>query len=303
VLAWIMGVHQAIPVERVSALSREAFRERFFTAERPVVLVGAVLRWKACSSWTEEYLRSTIGDVVVSVSVSTDGIFGGDPKKGMTARREVMKVSDFLDLMYGRKQSAKRYYLQQQLLHDAFPALAFDIEAPIYGRHKQLGKPALWLGPAGSISPAHYDISHNFLAQVSGRKRVVLYPRRDLDKLYPFSMMSSIPHLSRVDIEKPDLTRFPRFIEATAFEATLEPGDMLFIPFAWWHQVYSIEAGASVNFFWSDGERRCYVTPSALRMILFLARGNMKYLVKVLAARISGRRPPAQDNTTDSPDR
>ena len=34
----------------------------------------------------------------------------------------------------------------------------------------------LWIGPAGTITPFHHDLTNNFMAQVVGRKRVLVVP-------------------------------------------------------------------------------------------------------------------------------
>jgi len=46
--------------------------------------------------------------------------------------------------------------------------------------------------------------------------------------------------VSAVDIEEPDLERFPLFAGAVGRETTLGPGDGLFIPAGCWHHVRSL---------------------------------------------------------------
>ena len=58
-------------------------------------------------------------------------------------------------------------YLAQHSLLDQVPALAADICTPDYC---SLGEGRLhavnaWLGPAGTVTPLHYDPHHNLLAQ------------------------------------------------------------------------------------------------------------------------------------------
>src|SRR3546814_12126380 len=58
-----------------------------------------------------------------------------------------------------------------------------------------------------------------------------------------------------VDPFAPDLDRYPRFAEAWshASEATLEPGDALYLPYMWWHGVESLEpVSILVNYWWTD---------------------------------------------------
>ena len=58
---------------------------------------------------------------------------------------------------------------------------------------------------------------------------------------YAFALYSiSGDKSSVIDIDNPDLTEFPRFAEVTRYECFLEPGDVLFIPALWFHNVISI---------------------------------------------------------------
>lgn len=76
--------------------------------------------------------------------------------------------------------------------NDLFPSLYQDIIIPkLYHEsdegsstnennsnigHGNLYNVMLWIGPRGCISPLHYDPLDNLLMQVSGRKRIVLFP-------------------------------------------------------------------------------------------------------------------------------
>ena len=71
----------------------------------------------------------------------------------------------------------------------------------------------------------------------------------------PFELTPAGTPVSLVDLEHPDIERFPRFAEAamTAQRAELAPGDAIYIPFHWWHGVDSLaEVNLFVNYWWSD---------------------------------------------------
>ena len=85
----------------------------------------------------------------------------------------------------------------------------------------------------------------NLLIQVTGRKRVVLFSPKDATKLYLNGDKSEV-----LDIDNPDLSKYPKFAEAIPFECYLEPGDVLFIPAMWFHNVISLQFGVAVNVFW-----------------------------------------------------
>jgi ribosomal protein L16 Arg81 hydroxylase len=61
------------------------------------------------------------------------------------------------------------------------------------------------------------------------------------------------------DLEDPsvDAATWPRLPGAHVYEVVLEPGDILFMPLAWWHQVTSLDFSVTVtwtNFLWpNDG--------------------------------------------------
>jgi hypothetical protein len=58
-----------------------------------------------------------------------------------------------------------------------------------------------------------------------------------------------------VDQHAPDLVRYPRYRQAwdTAQQATLEPGDAIYIPYCWWHGVESLDpVSILVNYWWND---------------------------------------------------
>ena len=84
----------------------------------------------------------------------------------------------------------------------------------------------------------------------SAQVRVV--PPEQVAHLY-IGPLDNPPPLSIVDLEAPDLTRFPHFAKAlaTAQIAELGPGEALFIPRHWWHHVTSRDAyNAMINFWW-----------------------------------------------------
>src|SRR5690242_14366793 len=52
-------------IERRIGLSTEEFFENYYTAHRPVILVGEMTDWPALSRWTPAYLRSVVGSRTV----------------------------------------------------------------------------------------------------------------------------------------------------------------------------------------------------------------------------------------------
>lgn len=107
-------------------------------------------------------------------------------------------------------------YLAQHDLLTQIPALRADISIPDYCYCRRAATPPpppaspsasdapsddappmlnIWLGPAGTVSPAHTDPHDNLYAQVVGRKYVRLYPPDEAPNLYPMGKAFHVaPH-------------------------------------------------------------------------------------------------------------
>lgn len=70
-----------------------------------------------------------------------------------------------------------------------------------------------------------HKVMDNILIQISGRKRVILWPPGDVDFMYMIGDKSLV-----TDVDSPDLEKFPLFAKAKRFECDLNPGEGIFIP-------------------------------------------------------------------------
>jgi len=250
----------AIPT--VPPPTRAQFEQEYLAPARPVVIKAGL--GGGLARWTPESLAERLGDKPVSASISQSGVFHYDPvavRKFRVVRRTFRQaVAEIGSGTHGAM------YLMQQSIHENFPELAGDVRPP-----ELLGDapaaPHFWFGSADNVTPLHHDPLTNLFLQVYGRKRFTLFDARQFEELYPFPASAHHSHLSYVDIENPDLERFPLFAAAHRYEATLGPGDLLFLPAFWWHHVRSLDVSISLNF-WSAPALKDCLTPAGLRLLM-----------------------------------
>ncbi len=242
-------VFETSELPAVSTLSRDDFNNEYIARSRPLKLAGMFRDWPPVKKWTPDYLRRAIGTIQCDVETRQTPLF--DLQTEPTLRR--MTVAQYLDWVHSPEPPTEYYYLFQRAIFGEFFELAEDIAPPALiplDRHTKTYI-NLWMGRAGTITPLHHDKTTNLLMQVAGTKRLILFAPQHNEHLYPHEKGTRAAHMSRVDIDNPDLAQFPLFAQARALETTLEPGDALFIPTLWWHQVYTITSGLSVNIWWS----------------------------------------------------
>ncbi|MFT2092015.1 cupin-like domain-containing protein [Paraglaciecola sp. 2405UD69-4] len=111
-----------------------------------------------------------------------------------------------------------------------------------------------WMGTRTQIAP-HNDSTYNLACVVGGRRRFVVFPPDQFRNLYlgPIDNTPAGRTISMVDLNQPDFDKFPRFKQAleVAQIAELEPGDAIYMPPLWWHQVDGLEPfNMLINFWW-----------------------------------------------------
>jgi ribosomal protein L16 Arg81 hydroxylase len=232
-------------IERVSKLSRSDFEKTYLAREQPVIITNAVDHWESIRTWTPQGLASRFGDMELPVEVlpedkGDDFIYTRD-----NMRLETMALRRFVELS---ECAGARYYMPQvetsQLIDGMREAFGPMTYLPA---STTTAVASFWLGPSGARTPLHFDLGHNLIVQVSGRKRWLLFPKHERKLLY--TPTPALGHFSPITPEAPDLQRYPKYAKATPIEFILEPGEILFVPSRWPHYVRSLDASISLNYF------------------------------------------------------
>ncbi|TMJ14360.1 MAG: cupin-like domain-containing protein [Alphaproteobacteria bacterium] len=257
------------PVPEYRDVDRARFEAEIVPAGRPAVLRGHCSAWPAVAAAREgeealaAYLTARASQEPVEAWFGEPGIEGRfgftDDFAGFNHDRRLATVEQLLDLLLRQRGHAAPFsiYAGAMPVRRHLPALAAEISMPLLDPGRDM-LVSLWLGNR-TRTAAHWDLPQNLACVVAGGRRFTLFPTEQLRNLYVGSLDSTLAGqpTSLVDVEAPDLTRFPRFAKAleAAESAELEPGDALYLPSLWWHAVTGLdEVGAMVNFWWRDGE-------------------------------------------------
>ncbi|KAG0031799.1 hypothetical protein BGZ81_000569 [Podila clonocystis] len=274
------------PIPRLDLPTMDAFQRHVNgpAGGTPIIITGAIDHWPARERWTDlETLCQTAGpDRLVPIEIGSQYTDEEWTQKLVTIREFIQEyiTGPSASSSRGKDESKSRVgYLAQHDLFDQIPRLRRDIDIPDYcmiePRFQRGYNPPddillnAWFGPRGTVSPMHTDPYHNLLAQVVGHKYVRLYAPSESAMLYAFGAGATsgdegeeekqekqekqeqetmLGNTSQVDVEHPDLLRHPLFAEAEYVEAILGPGDVLYIPFEWWHYIRSLSTSFSVSF-------------------------------------------------------
>lgn len=230
-------------IQRIPFLPRADFIRDYLTVKRPVILTGLTAAWPAMQLWTPDYLKHRVGDATVEVMAGRDA--DANYEVNCNQHRQHLPFAAFVDHVFGG--SGNDSYLVANNAFMSTPggrALVSDVPPfPEYLLPDTNGRVHFWFGPAGTVTPLHYDTCDILLCQVIGSKRVRMINPTQQGLLY-----NRVGVFSDVDYERPDLARFPLFGQVVADEFVLCAGDVLFIPFGHWHHVRSLSASASVSF-------------------------------------------------------
>lgn len=248
-------------IDRIHQPTPREFYQKYVRANRPVVITGIADQWQAVGKWTPQFFRSQHPEAKVVYTAWEGAGPNNDPTEYYRNRkRRTTTLGTFIDAMSAAQRTSRDYVSQYPILNE-LPQLKDDIGSlepfmniphlyPAAVQSKLKKSATFWLGPAGIVTPIHFDSAHNLLVQIHGKKKLLLVAPQQSRLLYYPSLDLGHVNYSPVDVESPDFQRFPRFREARPLELELAPGEVLFIPVRWWHYARALEQTISLNFWW-----------------------------------------------------
>lgn len=271
------------PVPRLPSGSKERFVDDYLNPALPVVLEGHARDWPAFARWDFSFLVSECGDDPVLLMLDGDRSNGSRRQSTVADFIHSFRPRDVIDLSdtdeatstgFGgglgtacpADQAASVPYLREwafakrhpELLADCSPHAEHFFADGFKALPEDQRPPLIWLfvGPGGTYTPLHKDLWNTdaWIAQIRGRKLCRLWHPDDAPTL---SRGDSFVDFSRGD----SVAAYPGCEACGCLEAILEPGDVLYVPSNWLHEVIALEDSISVSSNFMGAPRAHLVRP------------------------------------------
>lgn len=217
------------PLPRVSGLSALDVNRGYIERGIPVVIDDACRHWPAVAKWNTKFLLETVGDIVVPIR---DNNF---PAKGEAKRKTVVTHCTLQEYLAGLSTAKPGDpYLSEQPLKTLFPQLVVDVGSVCYPRDAPPDFSIML--SSRSYAPLHFHAASEAVShQVTGTRRFLLIAPSETRELIPMPAMDPRFNFATRLITEDQIES----LEMECFEATLSPGQAIFIPVHWWHSVYA----------------------------------------------------------------
>ena len=232
-------------IPRRHRLTRGQFLDEYYSTNRPVIITGMMDDWPAMKKWNLDYFKDKFADRDIEVQFGRNS----SDKYEVESRKflKTIKMGEFVEMVRSATNTNDFYLTANNNSNNklALPELWEDIvQIPEYLSQSDPMSGFFWMGPIGTVTPFHHDLTNNFMAQVMGRKRVLIAPSWDMPL-----MKNDFHVFSRVDgrVTPPD-PKPARFDQPQVVECILNPGEILFLPIGCLHYVEGIEISVTVSF-------------------------------------------------------
>ncbi len=244
-------------------IADESVRAAISAGQRPVILRNLVQGWSlvqaglqgisALSDYLLQFDQGKVFQAMIAPVSAKGRLFYRADMSGFNFDRMNGELREALNILsaLSTKTPCPGFYIGSKVVPEYLPGLEADTRIDFLGESID---PTIWIGNAVTVA-THNDDSENIACVAAGRRRFTLFPPEQEANLYigPVDMTPAGRPISLVDLQSPDLDKFPLFRHALeqVQVAELGPGDALYIPTHWWHHVEALEpVNVLVNFWW-----------------------------------------------------
>ncbi|WP_422009947.1 cupin-like domain-containing protein [Roseateles sp.] len=277
-------------MKELTGVTRERFEREVVPGYEPVVMRGVVAHWplvaqgraglEPCLQYLMGFDAGTPVDAVLAKPDAVRAFTYKPELDGFNFMRDKRPYAALFEQLwrYSHFPDPPSLAAQSALVSEALPGLAQANVCPLLDAQVA---PRIWIGNRATV-PAHFDDSHNIACVAAGKRRFTLLPPQCAPLLYlgpPDHAPTPAPMSVVPDLHRADAVKFPRVSEALAqaHVAELEPGDAIYIPPLWFHQVEALAPHLNilVNYWWRPEAapgRPDDLHPAAMRLAMLALR-------------------------------
>lgn len=253
-----------VAVDRYDHLGRQAFIRHYLGRNRPVIVGDALDEWAGLKKWNIDFFRSELGQEEVGlqgnkfeeIRRTTFAKFLDEIPKYETLPPDSPRFLEEVPYARGWSQTQKLMLLRlvesdwhrPYFMPDSLYLLPFDLLSSKPNRNKY---PAfgIYISPRGAVTGFHVDSSSQssaILCQISGSKCGFLFAP---EKARPWNY-NQIRHGRAITKRRVDVLngKFPDYPGLVPYYFELHPGEVLFIPMGWAHEVFTISSSISLTY-------------------------------------------------------
>lgn len=214
----------------------------YVRSRTPAVFRGMAADWPATRKWSFAHIASLSPEMPVKVVLGN--------REVNETRFAQSTLGAYVELLErNAPPEEEQVYLKEFDLLKKFPELRTDLRQELLFPRGAVSSSSVWIGPAGARTGLHYDLLDNFAITVLGTKRFFLARPGTVENAGALSgKYDAWARLSRVGVAELAADH------ATAddfFVVDLEPGDMLYVPAGWWHEVANLSASMLLSGFFA----------------------------------------------------
>ncbi len=271
-----LGAVRSVPRRRDwSRLSPEEFAAAH--GDLPVVLEGVARQWPACRKWNRQFMLATVGaDTLVDVR----------RPMALGDRQQQWAAKIPLGVFARAVESSPGLYLAEWYVHSQVRELFADVQ-PIpdfldddwlaripCDAFRAIHRNNIYWGAAGSATDCHFDNSNTVTwnATIVGTKRWLLFSGRTFPERTSERMLAS-QRLVRAGLATAAYSsKFSGFVtvegiekylarqlvdlpeDLTFYWADVAAGDLIYVPWRWFHQVHNLTESMAVSRYYLSRE-------------------------------------------------
>lgn len=252
-------------MKELHGVTRERFEREVVLGYEPVVMRALVGHWplvaqgraglEACLQYLMGFDQGASVDALLARPQPTRAFTYQPDLDGFNFAHDKRPLASLFEQLwrYSHFPEPPSLAVQSTLVPAALPGLEQRNPCPVLGADVA---PRIWIGNRAT-TPAHFDDSHNVACVGAGRRRFLLLPPDCAPLLYlgpPDYAPTPAPMSVVPDLRAADPARFPLVSQALerAVTAELEPGDAIYIPPLWFHQVEALapDLNLLMNYWW-----------------------------------------------------